>query len=320
MSSIPTRILGRTGLEVTLLGYGALELRGEPPGPEMSEQQVDRLLNNVLDQGINYIDTSIDYGRSQERIGRAISHRRQEYALASKCGCVPGAPRGTQHIHDAATVRRGVEHSLRALRTDYLDLVQFHRSLCPEQFDEHGALSELRAMRDEGKLRFIGVSAELPNVRSQIPMGIFDVFQIPYSAVQREHEDVISDVAAAGAGVVVRGGVARGIPEDWDGPHRYYMLPTGTMRDYWETAKLDELLDGLSRTEFLLRFVVSHSGVDTIIVGTHDADHLAANLRAVAAGPLSPDVLAEAKARLTAVGARSAKLSLKPSRLSLAGD
>src|SRR5947207_13842095 len=86
------RELGRTGLQVTTLGYGAMELRGAPRARDIAEEQAETILNKVLDSGINYIDTSIDYGLSEERIGRYISHRRAEYYLASKCGCLVGAP------------------------------------------------------------------------------------------------------------------------------------------------------------------------------------------------------------------------------------
>ena len=76
MPDLPKRTLGRTGLEVTTLGYGAMELRGAPRGRDVSEEQAERILNAVLDAGINFIDTSIDYGVAEERIGRYISHRR----------------------------------------------------------------------------------------------------------------------------------------------------------------------------------------------------------------------------------------------------
>src|SRR3990172_2855305 len=96
MPELPKRQLGRTGLQVTTLGYGAMELRGAPRGRDVSDEQAERILNAVLDAGINFIDTSIDYGVSEERIGKYISHRRSEYYLATKCGCwaLPGEPPG----------------------------------------------------------------------------------------------------------------------------------------------------------------------------------------------------------------------------------
>ncbi len=303
MPELPRRTLGRTGVEVTTLGYGAMELRGAPRGPEVSDAEAEVILNAVLDAGINMIDTSPDYGRSEELIGRFISDRRDECFLASKCGCVPGAAMGTDHIHTAANIRAGVEQSLQRMKTDRIDLVQFHRSLTPHEFEEQGALQELQALQREGKVRFIGVSGTLPNLTQQIAMGVFDAFQIPYSALQREHEDVIARASAAGAGIIIRGGAARGMPEDWQS-RNYYMLPTETARDRWEQAKLDDLLDGMSRMEFTLRFTLSDPDLDTTIVGTRNPDHLRANIAAAQKGPLPADLYAEAKRRLSAVGAR----------------
>jgi aryl-alcohol dehydrogenase-like predicted oxidoreductase len=74
--ALAKRLFGRTGLQVTNLGYGTMELRGTPRGRDITEEQAETILNKVLDSGINYIDTSIDYGLSEERIGRYISHRR----------------------------------------------------------------------------------------------------------------------------------------------------------------------------------------------------------------------------------------------------
>ena len=86
--SVAKRELGRTGLKVTTLGYGAMKLRGAPRARDISEAQAETILNKAVNAGINYIDTSIDYGLSEERIGRYISNRRAEYNLASKCGCL----------------------------------------------------------------------------------------------------------------------------------------------------------------------------------------------------------------------------------------
>ena len=83
MTELPKRQLGRTGLQVTMLGYGAMELRGAPRGRAVTDTQAEVILNAVLDAGINYIDTSVDYGVSEERIGRYISHRRDEYKLSA---------------------------------------------------------------------------------------------------------------------------------------------------------------------------------------------------------------------------------------------
>jgi len=305
MPDLPKRTLGRTGREVTALGFGAMELRGAPRGPEVSEEEADKLLNAVLDAGISFIDTSIDYGQSEERIGKFISHRRTEYFLASKCGCVPDAPMGSDHVHTAENIRAGVENSLRRLRTDHLDLVQFHRSLTQKELEADGALQELLKLREEGKVRFLGVSGTLPNLDEQIAMGVFDAFQIPYSALQREHEGVIARAAAAGAGIIIRGGAARGAPTDWDGKV-YYMVSPDELRRRWELARLDELLGDMSRMEFTLRFTLSNPDLDTTIVGTKDAGHLRDNVAAALKGALPDELYQEAKRRLAEAGSRPA--------------
>ena len=213
--AIPKRELGRTGLPVTVLGYGAMELRGVPRGRDVTEAQAETILNAVLDAGINYIDTSIDYGLSEERIGRYIGHRRSEYYLASKCGCLVGAtqaPPGQRnaHVFTRDNIVKGVEQSLARMKTDYLDVVQFHSSPSKATLEEHGALDALLELKEAGKVRFVGISATLPHLLDHIAAGVFDVFQIPYSAVEREHEAAIGAASEAGAGIVVRGGAAKG--------------------------------------------------------------------------------------------------------------
>ncbi len=306
MGVLERRRLGRTGLEVTVLGYGAMELRGAPRGPEISAEEAGAILNAVLDSGINYIDTSPDYGRSEELIGEWISHRRSEYLLASKCGCLVGAaPAGPgerpRHIFTPENIRAAVEQSLRRMRTDYLDLVQFHASPSKHELEENLAVEALAELQKEGRVRFIGMSGTLPNLLDHIRMGAFDAFQIPYSAIQREHEDAIAWASETGAGVVVRGGVARGAPTDWE-RRANYMLPGNTGRERWESAKLDGLLDGMSRMEFTLRFTLSDPHLDTTIVGTRSPDHLRDNVLAAMKGPLPASIVAEAKARLSAAG------------------
>lgn len=305
MANLPRRALGRTGFEATTLGFGAMELRGAPNGPGITETEAASILHAVLDAGINLIDTSPDYGQSEDVIGRLIAHRRDEYFLASKCGCVPGAGMGADHVHTAQNIRAGVESSLRRMRTDHLDLVQFHRSLTKAEYEAEGALQELIRMCDEGKVRFIGVSGTLPNLDEQIGMGVFDVFQIPYSALQREHEGVIRRASDAGAGIIIRGGAARGTPTDWEG-RRNYMLPGTTAKDRWEAAQLDDILDGMTRMEFVLRFTLSNPDLDTTIVGTKNPAHLRDNVEAALKGPLTPEIVAEAQRRLDGAGSASA--------------
>ena len=301
MTDLPVRQLGRTGLEVSVLGYGAMELRGAPRGREVSPEQAQKVLHAVLDSGINYIDTSIDYGQSEELIGAYISGRRSDYYLATKCGCLVGPPppgaegQRFPHIFTRENITAGVEQSLARMKTDYIDVLQFHAGPSKETLEENDAMETVLDLKRQGKVRFIGMSSTLPNLADHIAMGVFDIFQIPYSAFQREHEEAIALATRAGAGTVIRGGAAKGVPSG--------EKQQGVPWDLWQGAQLDDLLNGMSRMEFLLRFTISHPDLHTTIVGSINPDHLRDNLATVQKGPLPPDLYATAKERLAAAGA-----------------
>ncbi len=300
-----TRPLGGTGADVTILSYGAMELRGQPRGPEIADADAGRLLNAVLDAGINLIDTSPDYGRSEELMGTYIGHRRDEFFLASKCGCPMELPAGTPppypHDYSPGNVRANVEQSLRRLGTDRLDLVQVHMSPSQATMEQNQTVETLKDLQAEGKLRYIGMSGILPNLPDHLAMGVFDVFQIPYSAVQRDHEDLIAQAKNAGAGTFIRGGAARGAAsEDKNWSVSPLTQDPGVGQRNWETSGVAALLAeaGMSNMEFVLRFTLSHPGLSTTIVGTSNPDHLAGNIAVAQKGPLPDDLYEEAKKRL----------------------
>jgi aryl-alcohol dehydrogenase-like predicted oxidoreductase len=293
MPDLPKRILGRTGLQVTTLGFGALELRGMVAGigRPLAPGQPEHILQAVLDAGINYLDVAVDYGEAEDHIGRCIARRRPEFFLASKCGCPLdvsrfspsertryGTPLPRLHDYSRQHIIDAVNQSLRRMKTDYLDVLQFHFSPAKEVLEREGAIQTLQDLKQAGKIRFLGVSSILPNLIDHIQMGVFDVFQIPYSALQPEHEAAIAEASQAGAGIVIRGGVARGEPGAGQGAADVWKL--------WEQAQLDELLEGMSATEFMLRFTITSPDVHTTIVGTLNPTHLQENVAAVLQGPL----------------------------------
>jgi aryl-alcohol dehydrogenase-like predicted oxidoreductase len=308
MSNLPKRILGRTGLEVTTLGFGALELRGMVAGvgrPIAPDQPV-KILNAVLDAGINYIDTAVDYGEAETHIGNHISHRRSEFYLASKCGCPLdnagfspdertrfGVPLPRLHDYSRDSIINACHQSLRRMKTEYLDIVQLHFSPAREVLVQEGAIETLLELKRQGKIRYIGCSSILPNVYDHIDMGVFDVLQVPYSILQPEHSEAIARAASAGIGIIIRGGVARGQPGEGQGAAQVW--------DVWTRAELDDLLDETTATEFLLRATISNPDAHTTIVGTLNPMHLQENVTAAENGPLPTTVLEEAKRRLRSV-------------------
>lgn len=280
---LPRRILGRTGLEVTQLGYGSMGLRGPNTWGvrTVNDTDAESFLHSVLDAGINFIDTAPDYGVSEERIGRFLSSRRSEFILATKCGCdyVQHADSlEVRHTWTADVIHRNIETSLQRLQTDKIDVLQFHGGEA-KTLHAAGLIDLLRDYREQGIVRWIGVSSSLPNLPAMIELDVFDTFQIPYSALAPEHHDWISRAANTGAGIIIRGGVAQG------GPEAEIQRPA--LNDVWQRASLDDLLPaGMTKAQMILRYTLSHPHYHTTIVGTCNPAHLAENVAAATAGPL----------------------------------
>ncbi len=299
--SLPIKTLGRTGLNVTQLGYGAMEIRGNRiwGGRPCTPEQADTILNAVLDAGINFIDTANDYGTSELFIGRYLADRRDEFYLATKCGChvqFAGDHDETPHIWTRENLMRNIADSLQKMQTDYVDILQLHNPDV-EMTEENHLVDVLNELRDASVVKYIGCSSTSPHLKTYIDWDVFDVFQIPYSALERRHENLIAAAGEAGAGVIIRGGVARGEPGSGLGSQDRW--------EVFEAADLDELREaGESRTAFLLRFTLSHPHCHTTIVGTMNPDHLRDNVEVAGKGGLPADVYAEAKRRLDDAGHR----------------
>ena len=113
------RKLGKTGYEISCLCFGGMEMRS------LNEESADKILNTALDLGINYIDTSPEYPMSEYYIGKAISHRRNEFVLATKnCDNLTGI--GAAFVFDRKTMMGNLEESLRLMKTDHIDVWQIH--------------------------------------------------------------------------------------------------------------------------------------------------------------------------------------------------
>jgi aryl-alcohol dehydrogenase-like predicted oxidoreductase len=292
--------LGRTGLQVTSLGYGSMGIRGPKTWGlrVVSEQAAEQILHAVLDAGINFIDTSPDYGISEQRIGQYLSSRRSEFYLATKCGCFYTQHDDhleIDHVWKKDVVERNLETSLQRLQTDYIDLLQFHGGAA-ETLQREGLLDLLLQFREQGMIRHIGVSSSLPNLPGLVDLGVFDTFQIPYSCLKREHHEWISKAAETGAGIIIRGGIAHG------GPDAEIQRPA--LNDVWTRARLDEVLPvGMNCAELILRYTLSHPHVDTVIVGTCNAEHLVENVAHAAKGPLSSELYDEITSRIVTLTA-----------------
>lgn len=284
---LPTKLLGRTGLSVTQLGYGSMGLRGPKTWGVrvVGEKQSERILNLVLDSGINFIDTAPDYGICEERIGRYLSKRRDQYLLATKCGCVYTQHEDhleIDHHWEPTVIRKNLETSLQRLKTDYVDLLQFHGGDAAT-LQQNGLIQLMEDFQQRGLIRYYGVSSKLPHLAELIKSGCFDTFQIPYSCLAAEHHDLVTMAGEREAGVILRGGIAHGGPEA--------VIQRPVLNDVWETANLDVFLDGeMTRAQLILRYTLSHPHCQTTIVGTCDEEHLRENVESAMMGPLPDDL------------------------------
>jgi aryl-alcohol dehydrogenase-like predicted oxidoreductase len=296
--SLPTTRLGTTDIHVSRLGYGSMGIRGPRTWGVrvVDDATADQILNAVLDSGINLIDTSPDYGVSEERIGRFIAHRRDEYYLATKCGCVYKQHDDhleLDHIWTKDVVIKNVETSLRRLRTDTIDILQFHGGDA-KTLQEQGLVECLQELKRSGKVRFIGVSTSLPNVEKLAEWGVFDTFQLPYSLLAPQHEKWVLALGETGVGVIIRGGIAQG------GPDAEIQRPA--LNEVWDRARLDDFVDGsTTRAELILRYTISNPHCHSTIVGTCNPMHLRENIAAVTKGPLDRDLYKRLRDRVIAV-------------------
>ncbi|MBC2870163.1 aldo/keto reductase [Bittarella massiliensis] len=160
-----TVTLGRTGLTVNKNGFGALPIQRIP------EEEAVAIVRRALDGGITFFDTARLYSDSEEKLGAALAGRRGEVVLATKTPAT-----------DAAGFWRDLEASLAALQTDYIDLFQFHNpAFCPKPGDGSGLYEAMLEAREQGKIRFIGLTNHRLHVaREAVESGLYDTLQFPF--------------------------------------------------------------------------------------------------------------------------------------------
>jgi aryl-alcohol dehydrogenase-like predicted oxidoreductase len=246
---VDRRPLGATGMRVSPIGFGAVKigrnqsLKYPDPFELPSDLEVGQLLNGVLDAGINLIDTAPAYGTSEERIARAIGHRRSEYLLCTKAGEAFADGCSTFDFRGTA-IRRSVESSLHRLRTEAVDILLLHSDGRDLEIQPHGdAVETLLALRAAGLVRAVGLSAKTVD-GARAALGWADVVMVEYHPEDRAQEPVIAEAAAAGVGVLVKKALASG-----------RLAPDAA-----------------------LRFVLANPGVSSVVVGSLSLAHVLANL------------------------------------------
>jgi aryl-alcohol dehydrogenase-like predicted oxidoreductase len=273
------RRLGKTDMEVSVLGFGGAEIGYEGA----TADTVESLLNSALDAGLNVIDTAECYESSEELIGKTVNHRRSEFYLFTKCG----HPRGVgSEDWSIDSILESIERSLRRLQTDRVDLVQLHS--CSEAVLKKGdAITALQTARERGYTRFIGYSGDSRAARFAVESGMFDTLQTSINIADQEAIDFTVPLAAEKQmGVIAKRPIANAAWKTGHKPMDSYQ------HTYWDRLrKLDyDFIRGRALEHSIshaLRFTLSVPGVHTAIVGTTKPERWHENAKLLDAGALS---------------------------------
>jgi aryl-alcohol dehydrogenase-like predicted oxidoreductase len=283
------RRLGKTDMEVSVLGFGGSEIGYE----RASAETVAQLLNSALDAGLNVIDTAECYYNSEELIGQAVSNRRNDFYLFTKCGHPHGMESGANW--SKPSILENAERSLKRLRTDRLDLLQLHS--CSEAELARGEVIEaLRTARDKGYTRYIGYSGDSRAAHFAVECGAFDTLQTSINIADQEAIDLTLPLAREKQiGVIAKRPIANAA---WKTGHR----PIDSYHhEYWERLRklsYNFLHGDMNKSiSIALRFTLSLPGVHTAIVGTKKPPRWGENARLLEAGALSEKEFAAIRER-----------------------
>ena len=250
-AGLPRRVLGATGLEVSLIGLGTVKfgrnqgVKYPRPFDLPDDASIRHLLDHASDLGINLLDTSPAYGTSESRLGELLTNR-EDWVLTTKFGETFEHGRSVFDF-DPDHVAPSIERSLERLRTDYLDIVLIHSDGRDRELLSSGTLDALRTLKQRGVVRAVGISSKSADgLDAAVDAGC----DVVMATLNRDYTDETTSIARAGergVGVIIKKALASG--------HR---------------GKDD------------LRWVAAHPSVAAIVVGTLNPDHLLANVRSVA--------------------------------------
>ena len=321
------RRLGRTGLMVSVLGYGAGAVGGLFTKGRAEDQE--RAAARAIDAGINYFDTAALYGNgeSERNLGRVLKALKADVVVGTKVRL------SAEHRTDIGkAVARGMEDSLRRMGRDHVDLFQLHNPLVAkdgnDQLAVDIALAEvapaMEKLRKDGKTRFIGFSGvgETPALHRAIDSKLFDTVQVVYNALNpsagsampkgapgQDYGRLLEKTMVSDMGTIVIRALAGGALAGTAERHPLAMQqvePIGSAPSFAADVERARALQPLLREagagslpELAQRFVISHPGVSTMLIGYSTAEQLEAAIEAVNKGPLPDAVLrgiAEARA------------------------
>ena len=296
------RILGKTGLNVSVIGIGSWQLSGpmrlnsKADGfPDPGRAKVINLIRSCGDLGINFIDTAELYGdgEGESRVGEAIRNRRDKWILSTKFGMRKGS--NGERIENVRpnVIRQSIESSLKRLQTDYIDIYLYHSPPDVNLIGEGQQI--LEALKQEGKLRFYGISTDSPKVLSHmVEQQAVDVAMFAQSLI-RQPSSMLNLVKEYNLGSIIRGSLAAG---QLSGKY-FHQVPQLSSQDArnsypypWRRYAVYEqfLPPGVSMTAFALRYLLDFETTHTIVLGGKSIENYREALTTLKLSPLAPDI------------------------------
>lgn len=262
-TTLPTQTLGQSDLCITSIGYGAWAIGGgnwEFGWGHQEDQDSIAAIHRAIDLGVNWIDTAAVYGlgHSEEIVAKVLKERSDRPYVFTKCSLIWNDDRKVGHSLKADSVRREVEDSLRRLQIDTIDLYQIHWPN-PEAEIEEG-WSALAKLKEEGKVRYIGVSnfnvAQMQRIQSIAPITSL---QPPYSLVKREVEaEILPYCQQNNIGVIVYAPMQSGLLTGAMTAERIANLPDNDWRKRNEEFREPRLSRNLKLVELLKEIGQAH--------------------------------------------------------------
>ena len=293
-----TTTFGKTHLDVTPLGFGAA-----PVGIlETEQQQVATILHTLLDRGVNLIDTAANYRGSERAIGEAISDRRDEYILVSKCGHALEGLDGEPW--SARLIEQTIDQSLRRLKTDHLDVMLLH-SCDLDTLKKGEALGALVKAREAGKIRFAGYSGDNEAAAHAATLDDVAVLETSVSICDQANIDAVLPAAREhNVGVIAKRPIANAAWKDLAEQPGFYSTYAATYTERLAKMNIRPADLGFDDTpagwiELALRFTLSQPGVHTAIIGTTSPAHAESNIAMTERGPLPDEAVSKLRSAFT---------------------
>jgi myo-inositol catabolism protein IolS len=289
------RRLGKTGLRVSVIGVGTWQFGGEW-GKDFQQAEVDAILAQAAELGVNLIDTAECYGDhlAEELVGRAIQGQREKWVLATKFGHKFNASFQRDNVFEPDQVQEQLEQSLRALRTDYIDLYQFH-SGTDALFETPGLWEKLREWVAAGTIRHLGISVSKKNASIRQADRASEVgaetIQTVYNRIERDSEkEILPSCLRQNLGVLARVPLASGF---LSGKYTSGSQFASTdVRAVWQSDRerrflaeqaqqvKGEVPPGVPMAQWALAWCLQHPAVSCVIPGSKNVEQVQANAQA----------------------------------------